>query len=156
MAGEEKHISWSVTTHNHAERTADWYWALGLVVVVAAAACVWFGNFLFALILIVGGLCVGWLAARGPREHTVVVTERGLVIDGTLYRWAGIRSFWVEREMEPPHLLLTMSGIIMPHLMLRLDDHSQAEAVRAHLVRFVNEEEQAPHVGEYIAQMLGL
>jgi hypothetical protein len=156
MAGEEKHITWSVMTHNHNERTADWYWALGLVVVVGAAACVWLGDFLFALIVLLGGGCVGWLAARGPREHEVKITERGIALDGTLYRWQGVRSFWVERDMEPPHLLLTLAGFLTPHLMLRLDDHSQAEAVRAHLIRFVNEEEQHPHVGEHIAQMLGL
>ncbi|MDE2071791.1 MAG: hypothetical protein KGI70_03645 [Patescibacteria group bacterium] len=156
MAGEEHHISWIVTTHNHSERSVDWYWALGLVVAVAAAACIWFGDFLFALMLLIGGFCVGFLAARGPREHQVAVTERGINIDGTLYRWSGVKSFWVERDMAAPHLFLTLSGFLTPHLMLRLDDHGQAEAVRAHLIRFVNEEEQAPHVGEHIAQMLGL
>jgi hypothetical protein len=155
MAGEEK-ISWSVTTHTHTEHSVDWYWALGLVVIVAAAACVWLGNFLFALILLVGGGCVGWLAARGPREHEVVVSERGVTLDGTLYRWTGIHSFWVEKEMEAPHLFLTLTGLLTPRLMIRLDDHSQAEALRAHLIRFVNEEEQVPHAGEHVAQLLGL
>jgi hypothetical protein len=149
-------IQWNVVTHEHKEHTTDWYWALGLLVVVGSAVSIWVGNFLFALVLVVGGGSIGFLAMRGPREHMVGMGKRGITIDGTLYRWDTVRSFWVEYDTDYPHLLLAMTGMLAPHILLPLDSVEQARTVEAHLKQYATEEEQAPHIGEYFTQLLGL
>lgn len=150
-------IEWSVITHEHRERTADWYWALALLAVGGAAISIYFGNLLLAVILLLGLGSIGYLSARGPREHMVRVEKRGVVLDGTLYPFGNIHSFWVEEELSEPTLFLTTSGILAPRIAVPLDNSTHAAAVRTYLrEQHVQEEEQQPHFGEHIAALFGL
>lgn len=153
---EDSGIQWTVDTHNHQERSVDWYWGLGLGSLAAAALSVFLGNALLAVIILLAAGSFGALVHRGPREHTVSINPRGVSMDGTLYRWSSITSFWIERDSRDPHLLITTEGILHPQLIVPLNDPTRAQNVRAYLKRFAKEEEQAPHLGHYVAQMLGL
>lgn len=158
-AHEGQVISWQVETHEHKDRSADWYWALGLGSLVAAGLSVFFGNLLFAFIIVIGAGSIGVLAARGPREHWVKVDGRGVSLDGTLYRYASIHSFWVQRsrhEGGEPRLLLTTNGIFSPQLVIPLGNLTRAQNVRSFLKRHAQEEEQDAHVGEHLAELFGL
>ena len=154
--GRDQVISWSVITHVHREHSVDWYWTVGLITLVAAGLSLWLGNLLFALVIIVGIGSLGALFMRGPREHAVRVDNRGVSIDGTLYPYRSIQSFWVDRHPEDPRLYLMTHAVVSPHVMLPLETLAQAEQVRAYLKRLLPEEEQGPHLGEHLAQMLGL
>ncbi len=153
---EDSGIQWSVDTHEHHERSIDWYWGLGLGSLAAAALAVFLGNVLLAVIIFLASGSLGVLVYRGPREHTVGVNPRGVSMDGTLYRWSGIDSFWIEQDKRDPHLLITTQGILHPQLVIPLNDPNRRESVRAYLRRYIKEEEQHPHMGHHVAQMLGL
>ncbi len=156
MLGEEKEFSWTIETHEHKERTTDWYWTLIVLAVVAAGVSVFFGNVLFAIIMALGVGSILFLAARGPREHTIRIDERGLSVDGTRYPYKSIHSYWIERGTENPRLFITMSGIFSPHLSVQLTHKEEARALQQHLSRFIDEEEQGPHIGENLSRMLGI
>lgn len=153
---EDSGIQWTVDTHNHRERSVDWYWGLGLGSLAAAALSVFLGNALLAVIILLAAGSLGVLVHRGPREHTVSLNPRGVSMDGTLYRWSSITSFWIEQDSRDPHLLITTEGILHPQLVVPLNDPTRAQNVRSYLKRFTKEEEQAPHLGHYVAQMFGL
>jgi hypothetical protein len=154
MAQEE--IAWTTFTHEHKEHSVDWYWTLGTVTVVAAAAAVFFGNMLLAVILVVGAGSIGVLVARGPREHMVRLGKRGLSVDGTLYPWNAIHSFWVEHDTKHPRLFVSTTGFLTPHFTFELEDPARAQEVRNFIARFAHEEEQGPHIGEHLSELLGL
>ena len=149
-------ISWDVITHVHKERTVDWYWALGLVALVGAGVSIWVGNLLFALIIVISAGSLGVLAARGPREHRVHIDNHGIAIDGTLYAYRSIKSFWVDKNPRLPRLYLMTHGIMAPHITLPLDSVGQAEQVRSSMRGKVAEVEQEPHFGEHILEIIGL
>lgn len=158
-------IRWVVLTHEHRDHTADWYWALGIIAVVGIGLCIYFSNVLFALIIALGALSIGILVARGPREHEVHVHGRGVTIDGTLYPYPALNSFWVaveelddeEQEFEPrADLLLTTTSYIHPRLTLPLQDLEHAQEVRDYLAQYIEEEEQWPRLGEQVATLFGL
>ena len=156
-------ISWSVLTHEHRERTNDWYWALGLLTVVGIGVCIYFNNILLACILAIGVGSIIFLTIRGPREHDVALTPRGVDIDGTLYRYPALRSFWVAIEEVPDdsyepraRLFLSTSGVLHPRFMLPLEGVDHAEAVRDYLLNFLEEAEQEPHFAEHIADFIGI
>jgi hypothetical protein len=140
MPGEKQEMVWSVTTHEHKERSTDWYWALGVGSLAAAVVSIFFGNVLFAIVILLGGGSIGYLAARGPREHLFKIDDHGVSIDGTRYIYANIHSFWVERDSPAPRLFMTLGGVISPHFSLTLDDQVQGQAVREHLRQHVQEE----------------
>lgn len=153
---EDTGISWHVTTHEHKERSTDWYWAVGCIAIVGAIVSVFLGNLLLAVIIIIGLGSIVVLAARGPREHMVKIDSRGITLDGTLYRYASIRSFWVEERVEYPRLLVSTSGIVSPQMVIHLVDARQGENVRRYLQKHIKEEEQEVHWGEHLAEIAGL
>jgi hypothetical protein len=152
---EDSGIQWSVDTHEHHEHSIDWYWGLGLLALAGAGLATFFGDFLFAVIIVLSTGSLGVLALRGPREHTVRVSERGVSLDGTLYRWSAVSSFWVEESIEP-RLLVSTKNVLHPQLVLPLGDRTRAASVRSYLRRHAQEEEQQPHLGEHLAELFGL
>lgn len=157
MPPQEQGIAWQVHTHEHKERSADWYWTLGLLALGGAAVAVFFGNVLFAIILLLGGGCIGTLAARGPREHAVAINQKGVTLDGTLYPYKNISSFWIdETKPEDPKLLVSTSGVLHPQLVIPLLSTGRAMATRQYLRRFTAEVEQHAHLGEHMAELFGL
>lgn len=149
-------ISWTVGGEAPFERTNDWYWGLGLFGVVGAGASIFFGNMLLAIILLMGTCSIAVLVIRGPREHTVSVDGRGITVDGTRYPYTAVYSFWVEQEMNPPHLFLSMRGILAPHFSFPLTDREQGNRIRALLQRFAQEEEQGVRISDRLAEIFGL
>jgi hypothetical protein len=157
MPPQEQGITWQVSTHEHKDRSADWYWTLGLLALGGAGLSVFFGNLLFAVILLLGGGCIGALAARGPREHAVRVDGKGLMLDGTIYPYRKLDSFWIEdSKANDPKLLVSTKGVLHPQLVIPLGNTTRGNAVRQYLKRFVKEEEQHMHVGEHLAELFGL
>ncbi|MSR70585.1 hypothetical protein EXS62_00920 [Candidatus Kaiserbacteria bacterium] len=152
---EDSGISWSVDTHEHHDHSTDWYWGLGLIALAGAGLALFFGNALFAVIIAMSAGSIGVLAIRGPREHTVRLSERGVSLDGTVYRWDGIDSFWIEDGGEP-RLLISTKGLLHPQLVIPLGDKTRAMSVRNYLRRHAAEEEQHAHLGEHLAEMFGL
>ncbi len=155
---EAQTISWQVITHEHRDRSTDWYWGLGLGAVAAAGISLFFGNVLFALIILIGLGSIATLAVRGPREHWVKIDSRGISMDGTLYRYETIHTFWVEPQTQgrEARLLVTTNGLLAPQLIVHLGNTTRAQNVRAFLRRYAQEEEQHAHLGEHLAELFGL
>lgn len=151
-------IAWIVHTHEHQERSVDWYWALGLIAAAGAILSFFFGNLLLAAIILIGAGSVGTLAARGPRTHWVKIDARGVVMDGTLYPYSSLRSFWVEPSQGEyaGNLLISTHAVLSPQLIIPLIEPSRTASVRSYLKRHIDEEEQHPHMGEQVARLIGL
>lgn len=149
-------IAWRVKTHEYRERSTDWFWGLGLLAIAGAGVSIFFGNALLSIILVVGALSIGVLAAREPREHDIHIDTRGIAVDGTLYRYQSLHSFWVEGDSESPRLFVTTTGVLAPHLTLPLQDKTRGASARALLKRHLKEEEQGAHLGEHVAELFGL
>lgn len=155
---QPEEIVWHVQTHEHKVHSADWYWALGLVTLIGAGLCIFFGNILLALILIIGAGSIVTLKLRGPREHQVRVDARGITLDGTLYLWKSIHSFWVnvDETRGGPCIYLTTKSMLNPRITIPLDNQEHASEVKAFCKQHALEQEQWPHFGEHLAEMLGL
>jgi hypothetical protein len=156
MAPQDQAFSWTVHTHEHKDRSIDWYWTLGLVAVAGAVVSIFLGNYLLVVIIGIGAISLGVLAARGPRLHSVKIDKRGVVLDGTLYPYSSIDSFWVEEKAENPRLLVSTSGILHPQFIIPIEESSRAHEIREFMRRYAKEEEQDPHFGEHLAEMFGL
>lgn len=154
-------IVWHVLTHEHKEHSTDWYWALGLLTVAGAGASIFFGNLLLAVILSLGGISIAVLKIRGPREHQVKLDARGVTLDGTLYQWKAVQSFWIHTNPpgSEPRLYLNTHSLLMPRIVVPLDSAAHGEQIRALCLQYAEEapeEEQHPLFLEHIAEIFGL
>jgi hypothetical protein len=131
MPPQRNFLRWSAYEHEFVERGTDWFWALGIIAVCAAALCVLFSDALFGLLILVAAVAFGLLANTPPTLATFELSDRGLRINGTLHRFDEIISFWVEDEHHHgrPLLLVDTTKFMAPNFIIPI------EGIDPHLVR---------------------
>jgi hypothetical protein len=86
-------ISWTVPEYSHKERGNDWFWALGLITIVACGVAIWLHNYVFAIFIIISGSCLILFTLRHPQDITYIIETKGLSMGKDLYSWKNLKSF---------------------------------------------------------------
>lgn len=150
-------LRWSAHEHEHIERGADWYLALGVVAVSIAITSILFHDTLFAVLILIAALTIGLLAREAPDLANFELSDRGIRVNGTLHRYAEIISFWVEDE-HPGHrplLLVDTVKFLAPNLIIPIE-HIDPRLVRAYLKERVEERHMKEPVAHKVLEFLGL
>jgi hypothetical protein len=150
-------FEWHGREYDHNPKTADWYWALGIVATALIIAAVLFGNYLLALLIVAGAVAVALHAAKHPPTHRFAIIEHGLLIDNDLHPFEHIHSFSVFEYIEgnrPPVLSIKTESWFSPHLLIPLHG-VDADAVYAHLLTRVDEKEHPHTLSDLVAAWLG-
>lgn len=151
-------IIWTAPTHEHRAKSADWYWATGIITVALAIAFVISGNILLALIIIIG---VGTLLAISRHEPAMIeyeVSYKGLRADKTLYPWDTLESFWI-LESTPEtmaKLLLISKKHLMPHIVILIPEEAPIVELYRTLIHTLPEERQVEPLPDRLARKLGI
>ncbi len=148
-------LQWSAYEHEHIERASDWFWALGVIAICSAITSILFGNFLFALLIVVAAGVVALMAMTPPELHTFEISERGIRVGDVMHRYDEILSFWVEEDGDAgPTLLVDTTKFMSPNLVIPLDDMDPG-AVRAFLVERVTETPMKEPLAHKILEFFG-
>lgn len=150
-------FEWEGKEYEHNPRSADWYWALGIVAVALAVAAVLFGDYLLALVIVVGAVALALHGAKEPPLHRFRITDEGLLIGDDLHPYSRMTSFSVLEDVEgelPPLLSIKTESWLSPHLVIPLQN-VDADAVYAHLLANVEESEHAHSLADLVAAWLG-
>lgn len=115
-------LRWSAYEHEHIERGSDWFWALGVIAVSGALTSILFGNFLFAVVILLAATSIGLIAQRPPELHEFELSEKGVRIGQTMHPYDTIISFWVDEEIEKPLLLVDTTTFMSPNLIIPVGD----------------------------------
>ena len=86
-------INWSALEYEEKERNIDWFWALGVIVVAGSVTSVIFGNYFFALLLIIGGVLLGVFAIKKPEMVSYELNDKGFQIKTRIYPYEEIKAF---------------------------------------------------------------
>jgi len=148
-------IEWETSEYKYVRKRADWYWALGIITVSLSAASFILDNFLFAVLILIGGFLLALYGAKHPDELACTLDNTGLQINSTLYPYASLRSFWVDRLSEPPKLIIQSKKSFMPYIVTPLDD-LDPDMVREFLLRVLPEEEHFEPAIDRMMERLGL
>lgn len=150
-------FEWQGREYEHNPRSADWYWAVGIVAVAGVIAAILFGNYLFALVIITGAIALALHAAKDPLVHTFKITEQGLVIGDDLHPFESMLSFSVLEDIEgefPPLLSIKTTSWLSPHLEIPLEN-VDADAIYAYLLAHVDEDAHRHSFSHVVAKWLG-
>ncbi|MEK7569462.1 MAG: hypothetical protein AAB500_01035 [Patescibacteria group bacterium] len=159
MDGPEK-IEWAAPEYEQKERSKDWFWALGVIIVTAALASIIFANYFFAALIVLGGALLWTFSVRPPETISYQLDNRGLRIKTRLYTYESIKSFWVQSGAHDgasvkPLLFIHTERFFMPILSVPIDE-AHAYAVRnVFLAKEIPEEEMREHLSEKIMERLG-
>lgn len=118
-------FEWEGKEYEFREKTADWYWALGIIAAAAAIASLLFGNILLSILIIIAAVSMAVVASRQPRVHKFAITEQGLTIGERLYPYDTMMHFSVLEYVEhdlPPALSIKTRSLLAPHLLIPLVD----------------------------------
>jgi hypothetical protein len=109
-------IEWSAPEYNHKERGPDWFWALGLITIVACGIAFWTHNTIFAIFLVISGACLIMFTLRHPPDVNYIVETKGLSMGKDLYMWKSIKSFNIKNNETDPYakLLIETSKHFLP------------------------------------------
>ena len=147
-------LEWSAPEYEEKERTRDWFWALGVIIVTASLTSVIFGNYFFAVLVILGGVLLGFFAIRKPEIISYEINNRGLKIKTRLYPYENIQSFWVALE-KTPMLFIKSERMFMPIISMPIDGATANDIRAIMLAQNIPEEEMREHVSEKIMEVLG-
>lgn len=147
-------LTWRAPEHQHAERGSDWYIALGIIAISIALTSILFNNFLFALLIVLAAITLGMLASRTPPVVDFFLTERGLMVDETLYVYEEMFAFWVT-DGDQPTLLIDTPRFMTPDLVIPLTD-VDPESVRVFLSERVPEIPMRESIFYKIMELMGL
>lgn len=112
---------WEGKEYEFQEKSADWYWALGILATAAAVASILFGNILLALVIVAAAVAIALQAAKRATVHRFAVTEQGLEIDERLYPYDTMLHFSVLEYPDhdlPPALSIKTRSLLTPHLLV--------------------------------------
>jgi hypothetical protein len=150
-------FEWEGLEYDHEPKSADWYWAVGIIATAATIAAILFADYLLALLVIVAAITVTLHATKLPSTHRFALTDHGLVIGTDLHRYETMRSFSILEHIdgtEPPFLSIKTESWISPHLVIPLKG-VDAEGVYAYLLDHVDESEHHHTLTDLIAGWLG-
>ncbi len=151
-------FAWQAQEYEFDDKSAEWFWALGVISVAAIVASILFGNYLLAAVFASAAFAIGLQAAKEPKEHFFQLSAEGLSIGNRLYPFDLMHSFSVFEsidESKPPVLSIKTNSLFSPHLMIPLEG-VDADAVYAFLFAYIEEGEHEVTLVDHFVEWLGL
>jgi len=152
-----KSISWEAYEHEHREKSKDWYWSLGIIIVTASILAIVFGNYIFGVLLVVIGVSLGIVGSRHPKLVLFELNKMGVRIENKLYPYATLEAFWVQDNNEhgrTSQLLIRSRKTMVPLIIIPLDG-VETEEVRDFLLYNLLEKEMEESLSQLILESLG-
>lgn len=113
-------LEWQAIEYEHRPKSVDWFWILGTVCVLGAILSIYFDNFLFGVVILVGGLALGLHANIPPTLNSYSIQEDGLTKNSLLYPFTNINKFWFTKNSLGTVLLLEIDRIAFPIVTIPL------------------------------------
>ena len=153
-------LNWSALEYEEKERSTDWFWALGVIVVAGAITAIIFNNYFFALFLIISGLLLGLFAIKKPEMVDYELNLKGFQIKNRLFPYEKIQGFWVQTELPnktdvKPTLFIKSERKFLPVLSIPINLELANQIKRIMMLKKVPEIEMHEHPSDGIMEYLG-
>ena len=153
-------LIWSALEYDEKERSQDWFWALGIIVVTSSIASIIFENYFFAALLIISGLLLGFFAMKKPDVITYELNRKGLKIHSRIYPYENIKSFWIQLDTSPdsktrPIFFVHTERAFLPVLSIPINEDVASAIHGIMLSQNIEEVEMREHPSEKIMEVLG-
>lgn len=147
-------IEWNAEEHIHIEKNNDWYWAVGIITITAAALAFIFNNVIFGILIIVGSFALVVHSSKRPRTIHCEINDRGVVVDNILYPFLTLESFWINAHSRPAKVIIKSHKTFMPFISIYIDE-VDPEEVRDILLNYIAETEHREPLSQKILENLG-
>lgn len=156
MANSKK-ITWEALDHIKEENSSDWFWIVGIIATGVAVLSIYFGNILFAILVLIATFAIFTQSHREPNMVNFEVNRQGVVVKNTLYPYVTLESYNVidEDGWDRDRILLKSKKLFMPMIVIPLGEFVDVDEVREYLLEYLDEEALEESVFEKIMIIFG-
>lgn len=116
-------LAWGVDEYPRQTRSKRWYAIMGILGVACLVYALFTANFLFSIIILMGGVILLLTNVKAPKRILVAITNTGIVIGDVYYEYKDIKDFSI--LYSPPEvsmLSLRFEAWSQPLLSVPLED----------------------------------
>src|SRR3989338_2705480 len=132
-------ISWETPEYIPRDRSADWFWAVGIIATAIIFTSVLLNNVLLAVFFFIATVTIFIYAKRKPDMITVEIAEDGISAGRNMYPFSILKAFFVNENQPISHLLIQSSGITNSMLVIPIGKMN-LQKVREILKNYLPEE----------------
>ena len=150
-------LEWEGREYDHNPKSADWYWALGIIAVASTVASALFGNYLLAVLIIIAAVAFALHASKQPPLHRFRLVEQGIMVGDEMHPFEKMSSFSVLEDIKgdlSPMLSIKNESWLYPHLIIPLEG-VDADVIYAYFLEHVDEDEHHHSFSDLVAAWLG-
>lgn len=107
-------ISWEIPEYKHIERSIDWIWGAGIIILLCAIISAVLGNYMFAVFILVGGSSIVLFNVRSPRTILIQIKTEGFSIGNETHEWKKIKGFRIKKRNDGKLLLIQTAERFLP------------------------------------------
>jgi hypothetical protein len=123
----EEVVVWDAPEYHYTEKTADWYWVLGIIAAALVIIFIVFNNILLAILVALAAFVIGLYAHRKPEIVHHELQLRGVLVGDSFYEYHSLDSFWIENDPVSPKIILKSKKLLMPYIIIPAEDVSLNE-----------------------------
>jgi hypothetical protein len=147
-------VSWKTPEYLPKERSADWFWAVGIIAAAIIITAILLNNVLLAIFFLIAALTIFIHAKRQPEVVAIDIANDGVRVGRDMHPYSFLKAFWINENDVVPMLLLKSSGIINPLIIIPINQ-VDPEKIRATLRTFLIEEEIEEPLSQKLLEYLG-
>lgn len=151
----EPRISWQIEEYNHKEKNPDWFWALGVIALASAIIAIIYHDALFAVIIIMGAIMMGYYAARKPDIIEVAISEAGINFKDIFMPFESMLGFSIEEHFMGNKLIIETNRKIIPMVYIPIPNNLDPEGLRELISTKVVQKNLSEPIGHKIFENLG-
>ena len=151
-----EYVKWNFPEFVNAKKSKRWYVVVISVLVILLLFAVFTGNFLFAVILLLGAFVMIFQSYGPSRSIPVVIGEDGIVVDRDFIQYKNLQNFWlIYQPPEVKFLYLSFKNQLRSNLALPLEDINPL-LVREALLNHIEEdlEQNEEDMSEVVSRLL--
>jgi hypothetical protein len=152
-------LQWSAFEYEEKNRTSDWFWALGVIVITSSIASIIYSNYFFAILLLFSGGLLGFFAKKKPELINYELNEHALIVRHKIFQYSHIKSFWVQHEDTmknlPSVLFIKTRELFMPNMSIPIHKDMEEMIQNIFISQNVTEEKMEEHPILKITEILG-
>ena len=147
-------IEWQSEEYEYRHKSPDWFWALGIMAVAGAVVAILFGNFLFAIVIILGSVTLSLHAKRTPEIVNYRIDKKGVRAGKTLYPYASLSSFCIDEDDK--YLIIESEKLFVPHIFIPLPREADMDEIHDYLLQNLEEKEHGVPITQKLMDFFGV
>ncbi len=115
-------LIWKDYEYIHVKKTADWYWAVGIISVALVIVPLLFNNIMLALLVAISAFSLMLMASKPAKLVEFEINNTGIRIGTQLFPFDTLDAYFISDESVTPTLLLQSQSMFMPLLSIPIQE----------------------------------